>query len=261
MTLLPCDKSAARAQQFKPQREQKQLFEGKAAARGGEGFVTGGKMNIFVGKACMAELVGKAHVLGQNVGQLVDAGSKPLLDGLIEHRLADARGERVDGHDAARELMHALALKEGIGHLRAAGRTLGAAEEDVGVTGAECVFEVRLVEIGELERAGLVDDAELDEVKPLADTREFCFASDDGADAAHFAGNKVGDFFVGAAIFVGTGKIGQEGSQVGDAEPSKRLGARFAHALDIADIGVERRHAVDLLYKCGVVYYNQLGWK
>ena len=137
----------------------------------------------------MAELVDEADVLRKNVRKFVDAGGKPLLDGLIEHRLADARGERVDGHDAARELMRALALKEGIGHLRAAGRTLGAAVEHVDFAGVECVFEVRLVEIGELERAGLVDDAELDEVKPLADTREFCFASDDGADAAHFAGN------------------------------------------------------------------------
>ena len=68
----------------------------------------------------MTEPVGEADVLGQNVGQLVDAGGKALLDGLIEHRLADARGERVDGHDAARDLMRALALKERIDHLRAA---------------------------------------------------------------------------------------------------------------------------------------------
>ena len=209
-------------------------------------------MNIFVSVAGVAELMGKAHVLGQNVAQLVDAGSKPLLDGLIEHRLADARGERVDGHDAARELMRALALKEWIGHLRAAGRALGAAEEDVGVTGVECVFEVRLVEIGELERTGLVDDAELDEIKPLADTREFCFASDDGADAGILARDEVGDLLVRTAVVVGAGKVGKEGAQVGDAEPGKRLGARFAHALDIADIGVERRHAVDLLDICVV---------
>jgi len=148
--------------------------------------------------------------------------------------------------------MRALALEEGIGHLWAAGRTLGAAIEYIGFAGVECIFEVRLVEIGELERTGLVDDAELDEVKPLADTREFCFASDDGADAARFAGNKVGDLLVRAAVVVGAGKVGKEGAQVGDAEFGERLGARFAHALDIADIGVERRHAVDLLYKCGV---------
>lgn len=138
--LLSRDERAARAQQFKPQREQKQLFEGKAAARGGKGFVTEGKMNIFVGKACMAELVGKAHVLGQNVRKFVDAGGKALFDGLIEHRLADARGERVDGHDAASDLVRALALKEGIGHLRAARRTLGTAEEDVGVAGVKGVL-------------------------------------------------------------------------------------------------------------------------
>ena len=109
-----------------------------------------------------------------------------------------------------------------------------------------------MVEIGELKCAGFVDGAELDKVEPLANARELGLARDDSADTGILAGDEVGDFFVGAAIFVGTGKIGQEGSQVGDAEPGKRLGARFAHALDIADIGVERRHAVDLLDKCGV---------
>ena len=259
--LLSRDERAARAQQFKPQREQKQLFEGKAAARGGKGFVTGGKMNIFVGKAGVAELVDEADVLRKDVRKLVDAGGKALFDGLIEHRLADARGERVDGHDAPRELMRALALEEGIGHLWAAGRALGAAIEYIGFAGVECIFEVRLVEIGQLQRAAFVNGAELDEVKPLADTRELRLARDDGADTGILAGDEVGDLLVRAAVVVGAGKVGKEGAQVGDAEFGERLGARFAHAFDIADIGVERRHAVDLLYKCGVVYYNQLGWK
>lgn len=101
----------------------------------------------------MAELVGEADVLRKDVRKFVDAGGEALLDGLAEHRLADARGERVDGHDAAGDLVRALALKEGIGHLRAARRTLGTAEEDVGVAGVEGVFEVGLVEIGKFKRA------------------------------------------------------------------------------------------------------------
>ena len=200
----------------------------------------------------MAELVGEADVLRKDVRKFVDAGGEALLDGLAEHRLADARGERVDGHDAAGDLVRALALKEGIGHLRAARRTLGTAEEDVGVAGVEGVFEVGLVEIGKFKRAGFVDCAELDEVEPLANARELGLARDDGADTGILAGDEVGDLLVRAAVVVGAGKVGKEGAQVGDAEFGERLGARFAHALDIADIGVERRHAVDPLYKCGV---------
>ena len=112
-----------------------------------------------------------------------------LFDGLIEHRLADTRGERVDGHDAAGDLVRALALKEGIGHLRAARRTLGTAEEDVGVAGVEGVFEVGLVEIGKFKRAGLVDGAELDKVEPLANAREPGLTRDDGADTGILAGD------------------------------------------------------------------------
>ena len=251
-TLFSRDERAALAQELEAEREQEKLFERKAAARGGEGFVVRGEVDVFVGKAGVAELIGEANVFGQNVGQLVDTGGKTLLDGLAEHRLANARGERVDGHDAAGDLVRALALKEGIGHLRAARRTLGTAEEDVGVAGVEGVFEVGLVEIGELKRASLVDGAELDEVEPLANARELGLARDDGADTSILAGDEVGDLLVRAAVVVGAGKVGKEGAQVGDAEFGERLGARFAHALDIADIGVERRHAVDLLYKCGV---------
>ena len=104
----------------------------------------------------------------------------------------------------------------------------------------------------ELKRAGLVDGAELDKVEPLANARELGLARDDGADTGILAGDEVGDLLVRAAVVVGAGKVGKEGAQVGDAEFGERLGARFAHALDIANIGVERRHAVDLLYKCGV---------
>ena len=250
--LFSRDERAALAQELEAEREQEKLFERKAAARGGEGFVVCGEVDVFVGKAGVAELVGEADVLRKDVRKFVDAGGEALFDGLIEHRLADARGERVDGHDAAGDLVRALALKEGIGHLRAARRTLGTAEEDVGVAGVEGVFEVGLVEIGKFKRAGLVDGAELDKVEPLANAREPGLARDDGADTGILAGDEAGDLLVRAAVVVGAGKVGKEGAQVGDAEFGERLGARFAHALDIADIGVERCHAVDPLYKCGV---------
>ena len=96
------------------------------------------------------------------------------------------------------------------------------------------------------------DGAELDKVEPLANAREPGLARDDGADTGILAGDEVGDLLVRAAVVVGAGKVGKEGAQVGDAEFGERLGARFAHALDIADIGVERRHAEDPLYKCGI---------
>ena len=251
-TLFSRDERAAFAQELETEREQEKLFERKAAARGGEGFVVCGEVDVFVGKAGVTELVDEADVLRKDVRKFVDAGGKALFDGLIEHRLADARGERVDGHDAAGDLVRALALKEGIGHLRAARRTLGTAEEDVGVAGVKGVFEVGLVEIGELKCAGFVDGAELDKVEPLANARELGLARDDSADTGILAGDEVGDLLVRTAVVVGAGKVGKEGAQVGDAEFGERLGARFAHALDIADIGVERRHAEDPLYKCGI---------
>lgn len=228
--LLSCDERAALAQELETEREQEKLFERKAAARGGEGFVVCGEVDVFVGKAGVTELVDEADVLRKDVRKFVDAGGKALLDGLIEHRLADARGERVDGHDAAGDLVRALALKEGIGHLRAARRTLGTAEEDVGVAGVKGVFEVGLVEIGELKCAGFVDGAELDKVEPLANARELGLARDDSADTGILAGDEVGDLLVRTAVVVGAGKVGKEGAQVGDAEFGERLGARFARA-------------------------------
>ena len=111
-------------------------------------------------KACQAQYFGPEEVLEQEIhGVVID--NRQIEEGYL---FAAVAGERVDGHDAAGDLVRILALKEGIGHLRAARRTLGTAEEDVGVAGVEGVFEVRLVEIGELERTGLVDDAELDKV-------------------------------------------------------------------------------------------------
>ena len=199
-------------------------------------------------KACQAQYFGPEEVLEQEIhGVVID--NRQIEEGYL---FAAVAGERVDGHDAAGDLVRALALKERIGHLRAARRTLGTAEEDVSVAGVEGVFEVGLVEIGKFKRAGLVDGAELDKVEPLANAREPGLARDDGADTGILAGDEVGDLLVRAAVVVGAGKVGKEGAQVGDAEFGERLGARFAHALDIADIGVERRHAVDPLYKCGV---------
>ena len=125
----------------------------------------------------------------------------------------------------------------------------------------EGIFEVGLVEISQFERAGLVDGAELDKVEPLADARELGLARDDGADTRILAWDEAGDLFVAAAVVVGAGKVGKEGAQVGDAELGKRLGACFAHALDIADVGVERRHAGSSFTNAVSVYYNQLGWK
>ena len=70
------DERAALAQELEAEREQEKLFERKAAARGGEGFVVCGEVDVFVGKAGVAELVGEADVLRKDVRKFVDAGGE-----------------------------------------------------------------------------------------------------------------------------------------------------------------------------------------
>ena len=72
-------------------------------------------------------------------------------------------------------------------------RALGAAKENIGVAGVERIFQIRLIEVSQLERTGFVDGAEVDEIKPLANARELGLARDDGADTGILAGDEVGD--------------------------------------------------------------------
>ena len=183
-----------------------------------------------------------ARILGEEVGQIVGAGVEALTDGLIQQALAHAGGQRIDGHDAARDLIRALALEHRVRHLPAQQIALGLAVKDVFLAGVERVFEVGLVEISQIERGRFVHNAKLDEVEPLADVRELRLGRDDGADTGVLAGDKVGDAPVLPPVLVGAGEVGDQLAQIGDAQLLERLGALLADALDVLDVGGHVRH-------------------
>ena len=162
----PRDVPAPRAQQLQPAGEQEQLLEGETAARRLQRLRRGGKVDVLIGEADVAQLVGAAHLVGQDVRQQLAAGVEPLPHGAREQQLADPGRQRVDGHDAPRQLPAPLRLEDGVDHLAAQARPLDAAIEDVRLAAVEAAFAVVLVEKRQLERAAVVDGARLDDGGP-----------------------------------------------------------------------------------------------
>ena len=70
----------AGAQKAQTQRQQEQLLKHEAAARDGKGLLVRGKVDVFVGIADVAQLMGKARLLWQAVVKPVSARVQSLTD-------------------------------------------------------------------------------------------------------------------------------------------------------------------------------------
>ena len=70
----------AGAQKAQTQRQQEQLLKHETAARDGKGLLVRGKVDVFVGIADVAQLMGKARLLGQAVVKPVSARVQSLTD-------------------------------------------------------------------------------------------------------------------------------------------------------------------------------------
>ena len=62
-------------------------------------------------------------------------------------------------------------------------------------------------------------------------------------DAGALPGGQLVDALICAAVLIGAREVGQKRTQVGDAELGEAFGARFAHALDVANVGMKFGHA------------------
>ena len=107
----------------------------------------------------------------EQVGQPVRSLVQPLPDGAVEQALPHARRQRIDRHDAAGDGVQPLPLKDGIRHRPPQQRPLDRAVERVALAHVERVFQVRLVEVRQLQRGALIHHAQLDELQSLSDAR------------------------------------------------------------------------------------------
>ena len=141
------------------------------------------------GVVLLREGIGTRNVRRDHVLQLPDAGVQRGEHGLAHVVLRHARRQRVDGVKA---VGHAAAarrlLADGVGERLAKAVCLHLAVEDVFLAGVQAVFAVGLVEVGHVERAGVVGDARLNEREPAAHILCARLARDRCADAHGLTG-------------------------------------------------------------------------
>ena len=201
-------------------------------------------MDILVGIAHIAQVMGLPHLIGQCVRQQVTAGVQPLPHGLGQHGLADPGGQGVDGHDAARQQLPPLRLQHRIGHAAAQQVALHLAVEDICLPFVETGFPVVLIEKGYIQHAVAVHGPHLHQRAPSGDAAGGGVAGQHGPDAGVFTHRQLPDGTLQRPILPPAGKVGQQVAQRGDAQLLQGLGPCLADALDVPDVGVEIGHGV-----------------
>ena len=160
-----------------------------ADARRVERLRVGRLMDILQGIVLLRELIGARNVRRDHVLQLPDAGVQRGRHGLADVILRHAGRQRVNGVKA---VGHAAAarrlLADGVRHRLAKAVGLHLAVEDVRFARVQTVLAVGLVEVGHVQRAGVVHDAHLDQREPAADILCARLGRDHGADAHGLAG-------------------------------------------------------------------------
>ena len=235
------------AQQPQPEREEVQLLEREPPPRRRQRRVVRGEMDILVGIPHIAQPMLPPQLRREQVGQPVRSLVQPLPDGAVEQALPHARRQRIDRHDAAGDGVQPLPLKDGIRHRPPQQRPLDRAVERVALAHVERVFQVRLVEVRQLQRGALIHHAQLDELQSLSDARELRLRRHHRRHAGALTDLQLRDAAALPPVLVGAREIGDETFQVCDAELRKALRPRLAHAPDKAHIGIQLRHGPRLL--------------
>ena len=170
-------------------REHEQLLEHQALSRERECRRIGRLVDVLQGVVLLREGVGARNVRRDHVLQLPNAGVQRGEHGLAHVVLRHARRQRIDGVKA---VGHAAAarrlLADGVGERLTKAVCLYLAVEDVFLARVQAVFAVGLVEVGHVERAGVVGDTRLDEREPAAHILCARLARDRRADAHGLTG-------------------------------------------------------------------------
>ena len=184
------------------------------------------EMDILVGIPHIAQPMLPPQLRREQVGQPVRSLVQPLPDGAVEQALPHARRQRIDRHDAAGDVVQPLPLKGGIRHRPPQQRPLDRAVERVALAHVERVFQVRLVEVRQLQRGALIHHAQLDELQSLSDARELRLRRHHRRHAGALTDLQLRDAAALPPVLVGAREIGDEAFQVCDAELRKALRPR-----------------------------------
>ena len=170
-------------------REHEQLLKYQTLSCERERRSIGRLVDVLQGVVLLREGIGARNVRRDHVLQLPDAGVQRGEHGLTHIVLRHARRQRVDGIKA---VGHAAAarrlLADGVSERLAKAVCFHLAVEDVFLARMQAVFAVGLVEVGHVERTGVVGDARLDEREPAAHILCARLACDRRADAHGLAG-------------------------------------------------------------------------
>ena len=160
------------AQQGHAAGEVEQLLKDQPPPGQLQGLLVPGEVDVPAGELRRRQGVLPAQRPGKHLLQLPGAlvHAPPGQPG--KQVVGDAVGQGVNRQDAAGEAHPVRALAHRVGHLPPAGRALHLPVDDVGLPGAQGVLHVGLVEKGGGEAAGVVHQAGLHQLQPLADAGE-----------------------------------------------------------------------------------------
>ena len=130
----------------------------------------------------------QARLFSDGVGQRVREPARAVVEPLPhcgeELLLRHAGGQMVDRYDAPGDgVGTVLQLKDGVCHRAVRAVEGDLAEEDVAAAALDAVSQIALVEVGDVRRAAVVDDAETDKLHAAPDARERRLGGDEGVDA------------------------------------------------------------------------------
>ena len=234
----------AGAQQLQAAGQHEKLLEHQTAAGDVQRLRRVGEVDVLIGIAGVAQVIGAAYLIRQYVRQQVAAGVQPLPHGLGQQGLADTGGQGIDGHDAARQQLPPLRLHHRIGHTAAQQVALHLTVEDIGLALVETGAAVILIEEGHIQRAAVVHGTHLHQRAAAGDAAGSGVTRQHGPHTGVFAHGQLPYGALQRPVLPAPGEVGQQILQCADAQLVQGIGAGLANALDIADVGVRMCHGV-----------------
>ena len=202
-----------------------------------------GKVDVFISVGGLRKAAALAHVLREHVRDAVKAGVQPLAHGLQHRALVEPIAHAVDRDDAPGDGAAAGRLfVHGVHHGAAHAGGFYFPEEHIALAADEIVLCVGLIEECYVNRAALVDGAQLHKLKPAAHAGQARSVGDQRLDADALTAACQRDGHNGAAILVFTRKIRNKVIERKDAELCKRLRLFLSYALDVSDVGIQVGH-------------------
>ena len=202
-------------------------------------------MDVFIGKPGLRQAVSRPNRFRQEVGHAVAAAIERLPRHTAKKPLGDAGGQPVYGDDdAGGDALRVLALEHGVHHGAASAVHRDDAVEDVDLAGREAVFQIALVEEGDVHRGRLVDGAELHKLHAAPDIRQRARCRGRRPDADRGIERRVRDRIARPPILIRAGEEAQHIPHRVKAELFERFGAFVPDALQVLYGGIGSDHAV-----------------